>query len=82
MSDEMTEQELAIVSAIAAEVNEILAEDVFEAHEIVEDRIDFLVKAKLIEVENVADMARAILHLALDKLVDLWELNCCEESAK
>jgi len=70
MSDEMTDKELAIVSAIAAEAVEVLQRDVSLAVEIVEDRIQFLVDAELIEVEDGSEMIRTVLHIALDAVLD------------
>jgi len=75
MSDKMTEKELAIVSAIAAEAVDVLLlqGDVFQAQEIVENRIQFLVDAELIEVEDGSEMIRTVLHIALDALLDTDE---------
>jgi len=86
MSDEMTEKELAIVSAIAAEAQEVLQSDVALAVEIVEDRIQLFVDAELIEVDDDWDMARTIMHVALDAVLDDIadsnedECEDCEES--
>jgi len=84
MSDKMTEKELAIVSAIAAEAVDALQVDVFQAQEIVEDRIQFLVDAELIEVEDGSEMIRTVLHIALDALLDTDEeedeCEDCDES--
>jgi hypothetical protein len=86
MSDEMTPKELAIASAIAAEAVEILQSDVALAVEIVEDCIQFLVDAKLIEDDADCEMVRKIMHVALDAalddIADCDEDECgdCEES--
>jgi len=81
----MTEKELAIVSAIAAEALEVLQSDVALAVEIVEDRIQLLVDAELIEVDEDSEMVRTILHVALDAVLDSieeGEEECedCDES--
>jgi hypothetical protein len=70
MSDEMTDQELAIVSAIAAEIVEVLQRDVSLAVEIVEDRLQLLVDAELINVDEDSCAVRTILHVALDAVLD------------
>jgi predicted nucleic-acid-binding protein len=70
MSDEMTDQELAIVSAIAAEIVEVLQRDVSLAVEIVEDRLQLLVDAELINVDEDSCVVRTILHVALDAVLD------------
>lgn len=76
----MTEGELAIVSAIAAEAVEALQGDVSLAVEIVEDRINFLVDAELIEVDEDSEMVRTILHVALDAVLDaIAEGEDCDE---
>lgn len=84
MSDEMTEGELAIVSAIAAEAVEALQGDVSLAVEIIEDRIQFLVDAELIEIDADCwgEMVRTITHVALDAVLDSFEEEdeCCEDS--
>ena len=88
MSDEMTPRELAIVSAIAAEVVEVLQRDISLAKEIVEDRIQFLVDAELIEVEDGSEMIRTVLHVALDGVLDDFadcddeceDCDCSDES--
>jgi predicted nucleic-acid-binding protein len=73
----MTASELAIVSALAAEAVEVLQRDVSLAVEIVEDRIQFLLDAELIEVDDVSDLVRKVLHLALDATLD--EIADCDE---
>jgi predicted nucleic-acid-binding protein len=77
MSNKMTASELAIVSALAAEAVEVLQRDVSLAVEIVEDRIQFLLDAELIEVDDVSELVRKVLHLALDAALD--EIEDCDE---
>lgn len=81
MSHKMTERELAIVSAIAAEAIEALKDgDIPLAVEIVEDRIQFLVDAELIEVDEDSEMVRTALHVALDAVLDaIAEGEDCDE---
>lgn len=62
---------MAIVSAIAAEAIEALKDgDIHLAAEIVEDRIQFLVDAELIEVDEDSEMVRTIFHIAFDGVLD------------
>jgi len=78
MSNDKTDSELAIISAIAAEAVEALHDDASLAVEIIEDRIQFLVDAELIEVDEDSDLVRDILHVALDALLDVMADEDCE----
>lgn len=78
MSNDKTDEELAIISAIAAEAVEALHDNASLAVEIIEDRIQFLVDAELIEVDEDSDLVRDILHVALDALLDVMADEDCE----
>jgi hypothetical protein len=78
MSNDKTDAELAIISAIAAEAVEALHDNASLAVEIIEDRIQFLVDAELIEVDEDSDLVRDILHVALDALLDVMADEDCE----
>lgn len=84
MSNDMTDTQLAIISAIAGEAAAALQENVAEGVEIIEDRIQFLVDAELIEIDADCwdEMVRTITHVALDAVLDSFEEEdeCCEDS--
>ena len=81
MSNDTTDTRLAIMSAIAGEAAGALREDVSLAIEIIEDRIQFLVDAELIDVDADCwdEMVREIIHVALDAVLDCLEEEDDEE---
>jgi hypothetical protein len=80
MSKEMSEQEIAIISALAASVTETIGESIEDAVCTIEEKVQFLVDAELIEegVDNA--IIRMALHLAVDSLCD--EIEDEEDSDK
>jgi hypothetical protein len=80
MSKEMSEQEVAIISALAASVTETLGESIEDAVCAIEEKVQFLVDAELVEegVDNA--IIRMALHLAVDSLCD--EIEDEEDSDK
>jgi len=70
MSKEMSEQEVAIISALAGSVVETLESTIGDAVYIINDYVQLLVDAELVEEGANDSIIRMALQLAVDSIVD------------
>lgn len=74
----MSKQEVATISALAASVTETIDGAISDAVYLIEEKVQFLVDAELIEEGADNAIIRMALHLAIDSLCD--EIEDAEES--
>ncbi len=69
----MSEQEVAIISALAGSVVDTIEVEIEDAVSIINDKVQFLVDAELVEEGANDSIIRMALHLAVDSILDSIE---------
>jgi len=76
----LSEEQVAIITALANDVVLTLEDNISESIEQVEDKIQFLVDAGVIETTDDLSLLRGVLHIAIDSIIDECEKADAQEN--